>query len=92
MARIAGYAAAALLVCATMLAAPVASAEDEPERAPEPRVSVMDDYDPQTAGHPLRILAYVLHPVGVFFDYVILRPAWWLGSHEPLRTIFGRTD
>lgn len=51
-----------------------------------------DDYDPQRAGHPLRIVAYVVHPVGVALDYLIFRPAHWLGSHEPLRTIFGHQD
>lgn len=51
-----------------------------------------DDYDPKDAGHPVRIVAYVLHPVGVIIDRLILRPAYWLGSHEPLRTLFGRTD
>jgi hypothetical protein len=48
-----------------------------------------DEYDPRRTGHPLRILAYVLHPVGVAFDYLVFRPAHWVGHHEPLRTIFG---
>ena len=48
-----------------------------------------DDYDPQYAGHPLRILAYVVHPIGVAIDYLILRPCHWVGSHEPFSTIFG---
>ena len=48
-----------------------------------------DDYDPNYAGHPLRILAYVVHPLGVLVDYAIFRPAHWIGSHEPWRTIFG---
>ncbi|HEX2486692.1 MAG TPA: hypothetical protein VHQ66_15405 [Myxococcota bacterium] len=48
-----------------------------------------DEYDPQEAGHPLRLFAYVLHPVGVAFDYLVFRPAHWVGHHEPLRTIFG---
>jgi hypothetical protein len=51
-----------------------------------------DDYDSKEAGHPVRIAAYVLHPVGVILDTLIFRPAYWLGSHEPLRTLFGRTD
>jgi hypothetical protein len=51
-----------------------------------------DEYDPQRAGHPVRIVAYVLHPIGVAVDYLVLRPAHWVGSHEPLRTIFGHTD
>jgi hypothetical protein len=48
-----------------------------------------DDYDPKSAGHPLRIVAYILHPVGVVLDYLIMRPAHWIGSHEPMKTLFG---
>ena len=48
-----------------------------------------DRYDPQKAGHPMRILAYIVHPVGVMLDMLIFRPAHWLGSKEPLATIFG---
>lgn len=51
-----------------------------------------DDYDEKSSGHPLRIIAYVLHPVGVAIDYLLLRPAHWLGSREPLKTIFGHED
>jgi hypothetical protein len=51
-----------------------------------------DEYDPSYAGHPLRILAYVAHPVGVLLDYLIFRPAHWIGNHEPAKTIFGHTD
>jgi hypothetical protein len=51
-----------------------------------------DEYDPEYAGHPLRIAAYALHPVGVAIDYLILRPAHWVGSREPFKTIFGHQD
>jgi len=51
-----------------------------------------DDYESQSAGHPLRIAAYVLHPVGVALDYLIFRPAHWLGSKGPMKTIFGHDD
>lgn len=51
-----------------------------------------DEYDPEDAGHPLRIIAYVLHPVGVVLDYVVLRPAHWIASHEPMKTLFGHED
>jgi hypothetical protein len=51
-----------------------------------------DEYEPDSAGHPVRILAYALHPVGVVIDYLIMRPAHWLGSFEPLKTIFGHED
>ncbi len=62
------------------------SAEEIPIRSQRERGS---NYDPHRAGHPLRIVAYVLHPIGVTLDYLIFRPAYWLGSHEPLKTLFG---
>ena len=49
-------------------------------------------YDPKRAGNPVRIAAYVVHPVGVLLDYLIFRPAWWIGQHEPFKSIFGVTD
>ena len=48
-----------------------------------------DPYDPQKAGHPVRIIAYALHPVGWLLDRLIFFPAWWIGGHEPLRSIVG---
>ena len=27
--------------------------------------ALADDYDPDRAGHPLRIVAYIAHPIGV---------------------------
>lgn len=54
-----------------------------------PLAAAADRYDPQEAGHPVRVAAYVLHPVGVILDLLIFRPAHWVGSHEPLATLFG---
>ena len=54
--------------------------------------ALADDYDPDAAGHPLRIVAYVLHPVGVLIDYLIMRPAHWIAGHEPITTIVGHDD
>ncbi len=51
-----------------------------------------DEYDPNAAGHPLRIVAYVMHPVGVVLDVLIMRPAHWIGSIEPFKTLFGHED
>ena len=48
-----------------------------------------DRYNPQQAGHPMRIVAYAVHPVGVLLDLLIFRPAHWIGSKEPLATFFG---
>jgi hypothetical protein len=51
-----------------------------------------DDHDPERAAHPVRIAAYVLHPVGVILDYLIVRPAHWVVEREPFRTLFGHED
>lgn len=54
--------------------------------------SAAEDYDSQHSGHPLRVLAYVVHPVGVILDTLIFRPTHWLFSHEPLKTLVGQKD
>ena len=71
-----GWVAALALALALALASPVAA----------------DEYDQANAGHPLRLVAYVLHPIGVMIDYVLLRPAHWLVSSEPMKTIFGHEN
>lgn len=51
-----------------------------------------DAYERDRAGHPVRVLAYVLHPVGVMLDYLIFRPAHWLGHQPPFQTLFGHDE
>ncbi len=51
-----------------------------------------DEYDSESAGHPLRIAAYILHPVGWALDLLIMRPAHWIVSQEPLDQVFGHED
>ena len=67
--------AAALLLCCLLagIAGPAAA----------------DEYDAHRAGHPLRVAAYALHPIGVALDYLLFRPAHWVGSLPVIRTIFG---
>ena len=48
-----------------------------------------DEYDSSRAGHPLRIVAYVIHPFGVALDWLIFRPAHWAGSQPVMSHIFG---
>ena len=57
-----------------------------------PAAAQADEYERDRAGHPVRILAYVLHPVGVVLDYLIFRPAHWLGHREPFQTLFGHEE
>ncbi len=54
-----------------------------------PLSAVADEYEKEHAGHPLRIVGYVVHPIGVILDYVLFRPAHWIVSHEPFKTLFG---
>jgi hypothetical protein len=49
-------------------------------------------HDSSESGHPLRIAAYLVHPFGVLLDTLIMRPAHWVVSREPMSTIFGHED
>jgi hypothetical protein len=49
-------------------------------------------HDSERAGHPLRMVAYVLHPVGYVLDNVIFKPAHWIGHWGPLRSFFGHDE
>ena len=51
-----------------------------------------EPHNPSRSAHPVRILAYVVHPVGVLLDTLIFRPAHWLVNHETLARIFGHHD
>ena len=48
-----------------------------------------DPHDSSESGHPLRIVAYIVHPVGVFLDTLIFRPAHWLVHRGSLKELFG---
>lgn len=48
-----------------------------------------DEYDARRAGHPLRVVGYILHPVGVALDWLIFRPAHWAGSQPAFAFLFG---
>lgn len=92
--------ALALAMSLALVAGPAQAlnAEDEEIEAEETLPSYegtqlpIDDHDPKEAAHPLRIVAYGLHPVGVALDWVVVRPAVWVVRHEPFKTIFGYED
>lgn len=48
-----------------------------------------DDYDDYTDSHPLRLIAYVLHPVGYTIEWLALRPLHALFTQPELQPIFG---
>jgi peptidoglycan-associated lipoprotein len=54
-----------------------------------PGLAAPDEYD-DSQSHPLRIAAYLLHPVGFITEWVIFRPFHFLVSaNEPLEAFFG---
>lgn len=67
--------------CAALLLAALLLALASPAAA--------DEYDVRRAGHPLRVVAYVLHPVGVALDWLLFRPAHWVVHQPVLDHVFG---
>lgn len=51
-----------------------------------------DEYDSDRSGHPLRILAYIVHPIGVVLDTLIFRPLHWVGSQPYVKTLVGNKE
>ena len=47
-----------------------------------------EEYEPANAGQPVRVAGYLLHPVGVIFDFLVLRPAYWVGSARAVPQLF----
>lgn len=47
------------------------------------------EYDRGDSDHPLRYVAYALHPIGMFGEYAICRPIHYVVSQPTLCIIFG---
>jgi len=54
-----------------------------------PAPAKAERYKSTDAGHPLQIVAYILHPVGVILDRLIFYPAWRIAQNEPIRSLVG---
>lgn len=54
-----------------------------------PSLARAAEYKPQRAGHPLRIVAYALHPAGYILDRLVFYPAWWMAQWRPLGALVG---
>lgn len=54
-----------------------------------PSLAQAAEYKPRRAGHPLRIVAYALHPVGYVLDRLVFYPAWRIAQWEPLAVLVG---
>ena len=54
-----------------------------------PATAQAREYRPRRTGHPLRIVAYVLHPVGYILDRLIFYPAWLIGQNDAVGSLVG---
>jgi hypothetical protein len=52
--------------------------------------AVPDEYD-DSQSHPLRVTAYLIHPVGVGLEWLIFRPFHWIVSRNGADMVFGHT-
>ena len=52
--------------------------------------AVADEYDDLQA-HPLRVLAYLIHPVGFTAEWLLTRPFHELVSQPDLEPVFGHS-
>ena len=55
-------------------------------------VATADDYERGEDDCPIRILAYVVHPVGMLAEYTITRPVHWVTKQIHLNKVFGNKD
>lgn len=68
-----------LVGCAT----PEAFREQKAKAMPSHTLPDAHTPNPSGYGHPLRIIGFVLHPVGVVADYVVVRPLYLLTGTFP---------
>ncbi len=50
-----------------------------------------DDYD-DSQSHPLRIAAYLMHPIGYTLEWLVTRPFHELVAQPDLAPVFGHTS
>lgn len=49
-----------------------------------------DAYD-DSQSHPLRLIAYAVHPVGYALEWLVMRPMHFVVSQRSMERIFGHT-
>lgn len=86
MRRMTAFAFLALLLLASGCATMQAQNQPPAYRSAAPAAR---EVNPGNLGHPFRILAGFLHPVGVVTDYLVFRPMNFIASKAP--GIFGYT-
>lgn len=66
----------AVLIVAMAVATPVLAAQP------------VDDYD-DSQSHPLRVAAYLVHPVGYAVKWAIFQPIHWVVAQPGMQDVFG---
>jgi hypothetical protein len=54
-----------------------------------PAAAYFDEYDDYTDSHPLRLVAYAIHPVGFTLEWLVTRPIHAVVSQPELQQVFG---
>jgi len=54
--------------------------------------ALANEHDSHRSGHPLRVVAYLVHPIGVVLDTLIFRPAHWVVNWRPMGYLFGHEE
>jgi hypothetical protein len=54
-----------------------------------PVSAYVDEYDDYEDSHPLRLVAYAIHPIGFTLEWLVTRPIHALVSQPELEPIFG---
>lgn len=54
-----------------------------------PTAGSAHQYDRDDSDHPLRYVAYVVHPIGIAIEYALLRPIHYMVSQPNMSIIFG---
>jgi len=53
-----------------------------------PVAAYSDEFKKQEAMNPLQIIATAATPIGVALRWLIFKPIWWLGHHQPMKFLF----
>lgn len=57
-----------------------------------PSVASAHVYDRDDSDHPLRYVAYAVHPIGMAVEYTVLRPIHWLVSRPAVAPWVGHAS
>jgi hypothetical protein len=54
-----------------------------------PALAQAAEYRPRKSGHPVRVVAYLLHPIGFLLDRGLFYTAWLIGRQDYIAPLVG---